>query len=184
MWIKWAKQFCLQHGYSSTVTPRHSTTTWTLVRKKCIVLNAPHLNFFFFLMWCKMNEGSKAVHCADVYISFMLVFFQQWTNHLKKKCLAPGSESCHCRAHWWIWQCKNTFSFLEKTCLLMLLCQQYSELTFAEYRKCWVFAEYGELIYLWMDMGACGWPQIFITVAGTPVSYIFCARMFMNCMGA
>lgn len=85
MWIKWAKQFCLQHGYSSTVTPRHSTTTWTLVRKKCIVLNAPHLNFFFFLMWCKMNEGSKAVHCADVYISFMLVFFQQWTNHLKKK---------------------------------------------------------------------------------------------------
>lgn len=121
----------------------------------------------------KINEGSKAVHCAAVYISFMLVLFQQWTNHLKKKCLASGSESCHCRAHWWTWQCKNTFSFLEKTCLLMLLCQQYSEQTFAEYQKGWVFAEYGELIYLWMDMGACGWPQIFITVAGTPVSYFF-----------
>lgn len=40
---------------------------------------------FFFLMRFKINEGSKAVHCAAVYISFMLVLFQQWTNDLKKK---------------------------------------------------------------------------------------------------
>lgn len=132
-----------------------------------------------------MNEVSKAVHCAAVYISFVLLFFQQWTNHLKKK-----KVSCI-----WLWimplpgtlmnmtMQKHIFFFKEKTCLLMLLWQHYSELTFSECWKCWVFAEYGELIYLWMDMGACGWPQIFITVAGTPVSFFFPRKNFHELHG-